>query len=117
MSIALGLAILSQGGNFSRYSSVLVGDVLSITAQEIVNLAVIFGAILIFWLFCFNMLHAISINRSLAASYGVPVKWMENLFAAALAVIVMLSIRWGGNPADQRPFDPRRLPPEIYPQI
>ena len=96
LSIALGLAILSQGGNFSRYSSVLVGDVLSITAQEIVNLAVIFGAILIFWLFCFNMLHAISINRSLAASYGVPVKWMENLFAAALAVIVMLSIRWVG---------------------
>ena len=34
-SMALGLAILSRGGNFSKYSSILVGDILSITVQEL----------------------------------------------------------------------------------
>ena len=37
-SVAIGLAILSKGGNFSKYSSILVGDVLSITKTEIVYL-------------------------------------------------------------------------------
>ena len=41
-SVAIGLAILSKGGNFSKYSSILVGDVLSITKTEIVYLIVIF---------------------------------------------------------------------------
>ena len=41
-SVAVGLVILSKGGNFSKYSSILVGDVLSITKQEIGYLAVIF---------------------------------------------------------------------------
>ena len=34
-SIAIGLAILSKGGNFSKYSSILVGDILSITPLEL----------------------------------------------------------------------------------
>ena len=34
-SMALGLAILSKGGNFSKYSALLVGDILSITRREI----------------------------------------------------------------------------------
>ena len=41
-SVAIGLAILSKGGNFSKYSSMLVGDILSITHREIVYLVLIF---------------------------------------------------------------------------
>ena len=55
-SIALGLAVLSKGGNFSKYSSLLVGDVLGISKTEIVYLAVIFVLTLVFWIFCFNSL-------------------------------------------------------------
>ena len=40
-SVAIGLAILSKGGNFSKYSSILVGDVLSITKKEILYLVII----------------------------------------------------------------------------
>lgn len=39
--IAVGLAILSKGGNFSKYSSLLVGDVLSISKKEIIYLILI----------------------------------------------------------------------------
>lgn len=95
-SIALGLAILSQGGNFSRYSSILVGDILSITPEEIAYLLVILVITLVFWVFGFNKLLAVSLNRTLAKSLHISVGWMENLFAVLTALIVMVSIRWVG---------------------
>lgn len=95
-SIAVGLAVLSKGGNFSQYSGLLVGDVLSISYTEILYLAVIFAVTLLFWIFCFNRLHAASIHRTLAKSRNIPVRLMENLFAVLTALIVMASIKWTG---------------------
>lgn len=48
-SVAIGLVILSKGGNFSNYSSILVGDILSITQKEILYLVLIFIVTLQFW--------------------------------------------------------------------
>lgn len=95
-STAIGLAILSKGGNFSKYSSLLVGDILSITTQEIIFLVLIFVATLIFWVVAFNKLNAISLHRTLAKSRHIPVKLIENIFAVFIALIVMLSIKWIG---------------------
>jgi zinc transport system permease protein len=95
-AVAVGLAILSKGGNFSSYSSILVGDVLGISSQEIWYLVVIFAVTLVFWGTCFNRLNAICIHRALAKSKGIPVKWIENIFAVLVALIVMLSIKWVG---------------------
>ena len=79
-SIALGLAILSQGGNFSKYSSLLVGDILSITKKEIIYLLVIFVVTLVFWCLCSNWIQALSLHRTLAKSKHIPVVWMEYIF-------------------------------------
>lgn len=95
-SIAIGLAILSRGGNFSRYSSILVGDILSITPQEILYLVLIFAVTFIFWIFGLNKLLAVSLNRTLAKSRHISVSLMENLFAVLTALIVMVSIKWIG---------------------
>ena len=95
-SVAVGLAVLSKGGNFSRYSSLLVGDILSITGREIGFLAVIFVLTVLFYAFCFNGLHSAGIHRTLAASRHIPVRLLENLFAVFVAVIVTLSIKWVG---------------------
>lgn len=95
-SVAIGLAILSKGGNFSKYSGILVGDILSITKPEIIYLAVIFIITVIFWLVGFNRLNAICIHRTLAKSKRIPVKCMDHLFAVLVALIVMLSIKWVG---------------------
>ncbi len=95
-SIAVGLAILSKGGNFGKYSSLLVGDILSITGKEIFYLVLIFAATLCFWLLAFNKLNAISLNKTLAKSRGIRINLIENLFAVFLALIVMLSIKWVG---------------------
>ena len=40
IAISIGLAILAQSGDFNRYSSYLVGDILSITKEEILYLFV-----------------------------------------------------------------------------
>lgn len=96
LSVALGLAILSRGGNFSKYSGLLVGDVLSISGKEIIYLLIVFVVTIGFWGFGFNRLNAVSINRSLANSRGIPVTLIDNLFAVLTACIVMLSIKWVG---------------------
>ena len=94
--MAIGLAILSAGGNFSKYSSLLVGDILSITRKEILYLIIIFVVTILFWILGFNFLNAICIHRTVAKSKRIPVKLMDNLFAVLVALIVMLSIKWVG---------------------
>lgn len=94
--MAIGLAILSLGGNFAKYNSLLIGDILSITKQEIIGLLLAFLVVLAFWYFCFNQLHAMSINRSLAKTKGVSVQLMDNLFVVLMAIVVMLAIQWVG---------------------
>ncbi|MCD8020533.1 MAG: metal ABC transporter permease [Clostridiales bacterium] len=94
--LAIGLAILSVGGNFSKYNSLLIGDILSINRSELAGLLAAFVLTVLFWLFCFNKLHFINVNPSLARSKGIPVRLYDNLFVILLAIIVMLSIQWVG---------------------
>ena len=54
LSVAIGLAILSRNGNFSKYSALLVGDILSITGKEIISLLVILAVTLGFWCIAYN---------------------------------------------------------------
>lgn len=94
--MAIGLMILSRGGNFSKYSGLLVGDILSITAQEIGVLCIIFVFTLLYWFFCFNKLHSVGVNTSLARSKNIKSNLMEDSFSILIAIIVMLSIKWVG---------------------
>lgn len=96
LGTAAGLVILSRNGTFSEYSSLLVGDILSITPKEIFLLFSIFIVTIIFWCCCFNRLHALSINETLAKSKRVPVTILDNCFVVIIALIIMLSIRWVG---------------------
>ena len=95
-SVAIGLAILSRGGNFSKYSSILVGDILSISHREIIYLILIFIVTILFWLISFNKLNAICIHQAVAKSKAIQVSLLNNLFAVLVALIVMLSIKWVG---------------------
>lgn len=95
-AIALGLVLLSLNGNFNKYSSYLIGDVLTIAPQELIVLLLVFAAVLVFWIFCFNKLLAISTNVVLAKSRGVKVRLLETVFIAFVALIVTISIKWVG---------------------
>lgn len=95
-SIAAGLLILSRGGGFAKYSSLLIGDVLAVTPTDLVWLlcALVFGVTL--WMIMYNRLLLSGVNESLARSRGVHTKLVECLFVVMVAVAVMLAIRWVG---------------------
>ena len=95
-SIALGLVVLSRGGAFAKYSSVLVGDVLSITQVDLAALALMLALALIAWMVLFNPLMITSINSPLARSRGIRSRLTEYGFTILVAVAVMVSIRWVG---------------------
>ncbi|HOD01873.1 MAG: High-affinity zinc uptake system membrane protein ZnuB [Firmicutes bacterium ADurb.Bin300] len=95
-SIALGLVILSYGGGFAKYSAYLIGDILSISEAEILTLFFVLLAVMVIWALLYNKLLLLSVNRELAASRGVKVSLVENIFVLIVATVVMLSIKWIG---------------------
>ena len=95
-ALALGLVLLSKNQSASKYSSYLVGDILSVTGSEVVMLFIAMVAVLAVWALIYNKLMLISVNRTLAASRGIRVGLYENLFSVIIAVVVMLSIKWVG---------------------
>lgn len=95
-AIAIGLVVLSKYGGINKFSAYLVGDVLSINAQEIILLFVTLVITIIIWIVIFNKLLAISVNPVLAKIKGIKTVTIENVFAVLIAVIVMVTIRWIG---------------------
>ena len=95
-SVAAGLLILSRGGGFAKYSSLLVGDVLAVTPDDLVYLLLALVAGVVLWAVMYNQLLLSSINPSLARTRGVRVQLVECAFVVLVAVAVMLSIRWVG---------------------
>ena len=95
-SIALGLVVLSRGGAFARYSSVLVGDVLSVTPGDLLALMITLLVTVAAWLLLFNPLMITSVNSPLARSRGIRSRLTEYGFTLLVAVAVMMSIRWVG---------------------
>lgn len=95
-AVALGLVIMSYGGSFNKFSSYLVGDLLSITPSEIVLLFMVFIAVIALWLLIFNKVLIASINQALAASRGINTLTSEILFTCAIAVVVTITVQWVG---------------------
>ena len=92
-AVALGIFVATMGGNsFTKYNKYLIGDILSITPEEIGLLALTLAAILIFWYFFSNRLCLTAIYPQLASSRGIPVGPSQTLFTVAIAVVVTLSI-------------------------
>ena len=95
-AIAVGLMIMSRGGGFSKFSPLLIGDILSITPADLAGLAAVNVFVFIGWVLLFNRLLLLSVNPSLARSRGISIFAVESLFAVLLAVVVAVSIQWVG---------------------
>lgn len=92
-AMALGIVILSKNGGFSKYSSYLIGDILTVSPSYIKVLAAVLVVSYVVWYFIYNRLMLLSINPSLSASRGINNALTENIFVVIVAVAVMLSIR------------------------
>lgn len=96
LAIAVGLMIMSYGGSFGKFSSYLIGDLLSINEGELQALFFVSIGVVFVWMLIFNRLLIISINPSFASSRGMRALWIEMTFASLLAVVVAISIQWVG---------------------
>ena len=95
-AVALGLVLMSINGNLNKFSSYLVGDLLSITPKEITLLVCVFIFVILIWSFLFNKLLLVSTNSSLANSRGVNTLMVEIIFTSIIAVVVTITVRWVG---------------------
>lgn len=93
VSMALGIVILSGSGGFAKYSSYLIGDILTVSPSYIGMMAVVLVCVYIVWYFIYNNLLLLSVNPSLSSSRGIKNALTENIFVVILAVAVMLSIK------------------------
>ncbi len=95
-SVAAGLLILAKGGQFAKYSSLLIGDVLAVTPSDLLTLAIALPVGILLWVFLYNALLLTSVNASLARSRGIRTRLIECAFVVLVAIAVMLAIRWVG---------------------
>lgn len=95
-AISLGLVILSKGGGFQKYSYLLIGDLLSVSPNDIMLVFIVLILVIAFWIVAFNHLLVLSIHSSIAGSRGIRVFTIELLFTVVIAIIVTISIQWVG---------------------
>ncbi len=96
-AVALGIFIATfGGGSFTKFNTLLIGDILSVEPGKIGLLAAILGLVVALWIGSFNQLMLSSVHPALADSRGIKVFWQEALFSAAIAVVVTISMTWVG---------------------
>jgi len=95
-TVAFGVVLLSRGGGFSKYSRYLVGDVLTITPGQILQIVLVLVLVLATLFFFFNRIFVVSLNGTLARSRGMRVWLLDGIFMALVALVVTSSISWVG---------------------
>lgn len=92
-AVALGIFVATLGGgSFTKYNKYLIGDILSVTPEEIGLLALVLAVVAVFWVLFSNRLSLSAIHPQLAASRGIPVALSQTFFTTVIAVVVTLSI-------------------------
>lgn len=96
-AVALGIFIATlDGGSFTKFNTLLIGDILSVESGKIGLLALILMLVVVLWLTSFNQLMLSSVHPALAGSRGIRVFWQEAVFNAAIAIVVTISMTWVG---------------------
>ena len=92
-AVALGIFLSTMNGrSFTKFNSLLIGDILSVEPAMIGVLAGILLLVLALWLLSFNKLMLSAVHPALADSRGIQVFWQETVFSVAIAVVVTLSM-------------------------
>lgn len=95
-AVALGIVLLSLGGNFKKYQKYLIGDILSIEPSEILMLLICMIILLAIYIIFYNKMILTNIHTVFAKSRGIKTFLIEQIFALLTATIVTVSIRWTG---------------------
>ncbi len=89
-SFALGVALISRVRQFTlSFEAALFGNVLGVTREDvlvILGVTVLVGVLLFF---IYKQLLFTTFDSEVARAYGVPVEWIDTLFALALAATII----------------------------
>jgi len=91
--LAGGLAFISRDSNLAgQASNFFYGDILTVTDSDVSHLGILFVMVLIFQALSFNHLIHIGLGQTLAKAHRVPVAACQYVFAALLALVVMVCV-------------------------
>jgi len=93
VTLVLFIVILQS---FNKYSNYLIGDILSITPNEICLLLIVLVVVIIFWSLFFNKFILSGLNESIAKSRKIKSDILKLMFILIIAVVVMITIKWVG---------------------
>lgn len=92
-AIAFGLAIIKREPSLSRdIQKYLFGDILTISDVEIVSLAGLFLALMVFQAVGYNRMLYVGLNPALAAAHRIRTRIYQYIFAALLSVVAIFSV-------------------------
>jgi len=97
LGMALGvLFIFLTPGYSPNLSAYLFGNILTISSQDILWIAVLAGALVLLILFFLREIIYVAFDTNFARTQGLPVKFIEYLMMFFIAVTIVLSIRLVG---------------------
>lgn len=95
--MALGIALISTlKGYYQELFSLLFGNILAVSRQDLVIMATVMGAIFFFLILFFRELLAICFDEEMALAGGLPVTVLYMGLLAATGLAVMVSVRLVG---------------------
>jgi ABC-type Mn2+/Zn2+ transport system permease subunit len=89
-SFALGVALISRVRKFTRsFEAALFGNVLGVAREDVLVIAGVALLVGLLLFFMYKQLLFTTFDSEVARAYGVPVEWVDTLFALALAATII----------------------------
>ena len=93
-SFALGIAIISRFGSFTRdFEASLWGSVLAVDREDLVAIAVVTVIVTLVFFVGYKLFLFATFDSDVAQFYGVPTGWVDTLFALLLAGTIVVSMQ------------------------
>jgi len=93
-SFAIGIALISRYRRFTRsFDAALFGNILGVTAQDVLVVAAVTVVVAAIVFFCYKQLLFTTFDPVVAEIYGVRTGWVDTIFALALAATLIVSMQ------------------------
>ena len=93
-SFALGIAIISRFGSFTRdFEASLWGSVLAVDREDLIAIAVVSAVVAVVFFVGYKLFLFATFDTDVAQFYGVPTGWVDTLFALLLAGTIVVSMQ------------------------
>ena len=93
-SFALGIAIVSRFGSFTRdFEASLWGSILGVDTEELIAIGVVAAIVVVVFFVAYKLFLFATFDPDVAQFYGVPTAWVDTLFSLLLAGTIVVSMQ------------------------